>query len=192
MDMIKDGTGRGYLAKVNSANQLTVLSKSASIQHFASEDGNAYQIIGLATLSSGTVAILHVCNENPNRQMVITYIRHQVIGATGGTSFPNASNYFSIRLGRTYVSGGDTATAVNLYAGSGNTPILTSYQNEPTLTGTEREIDRWYTKADGDMNVFVKEGSVIIPPNETIEVAYVGDRTSGTVYARISFIMESV
>jgi len=191
-DFIKDGTGSGFMAKVDSDNRLRTYAKSASIQHVVSEhDEGAYQIIGIATLSAGTVPVLHIKNVSSDTNMVITYIRHQVIGAAGGTAFPNDSNYFSVRLGRTYSSGGDTATPVNVFSGSGNVAKITAYQNEPTLSGTADEIDRWYTKSDGDMNTYNKEGALLVPPNKTIEVAYVGDRTSGTIMARISFIMGS-
>ena len=130
-------------------------------------------------------------NTSSNSNMVITYLRHQVVGATGGTSFPNTSNYFTVGLTRTYASGGSTATPVNVFGGSGNTAEVTAYQSGPTLSGTAQEIDRWYTKSDGDMNTFNKEGALIIPPNQTMEVSYVGDRTGGTIYARISFIIGS-
>ena len=191
-DMIKDGTGKGYVARVDSTNRLRTYAKSASIQHVVSEDDQkAFQVIGTATLSSGTVIPLHITNDNSEENLVITYLRHQVIGASGGTSFPNVNNYFSVRLGRTYTSGGAASTPVNVFGGSGQLSGVTCYQTDPTLGGTALEIDRWYTKADGDMNTFNKEGSLIIPPNKTMEVAYVGDRTGGTVYTRISFILGS-
>ena len=190
-DMIKDGTGTAFLARVDSDHRLRTYAKSASIQHVVSEhEEGAYQVIGIATLSAGTVVALHIKNISSGN-MVVTYLRHQVVGATGGTSFPNTSNYFTIGLGRTYSSGGSAATPVNVFGGSGNTAEVTAYQADPTLAGTALEIDRWYTKADGDMNTFNKEGALIIPPNQTMEVSYIGDRTGGTIYTRISFIMGS-
>jgi hypothetical protein len=190
-DIIEDGTGKGYKAKVDSKNRLRGYVVASSLQHVISEeDENAYQVIGTATLASGTVTVLHITNNDPDRKLTVTYLRHQVVGASGGTAFPNTSNYFSIRLGRTYSSGGSTAIAINVSSGSGNTAQITAYQGAPTLTGTANEIDRWYTKADGDMNTFNKEGSLIIPPNKTIEISYIGDHSSGTIYARLSFVME--
>ena len=188
---IVDGSGKGYSAKVGEDNRLWVNSKSGSIQHSnSSVEKQAYQLIGVASLISGTVTVLHIKNTDSVRNLVVTYLRHQVVGCSGGTTFPNASNYFSVRLGRTYSSGGAEAVPVNVNAGSGNTADLIAYQGGPTLAGTAKEIDRWYTKADGDMNTFNKEGALILPPNTTLEVSYIGDQTAGTVYARISFIME--
>ena len=190
-DTIRDGHGSGNLAKVSSDGRLRTYSKSASIQHVVSEhEEEAYQLIGTATLSSGTVCALHITNTS-DELMIVTYLRHQIVGATGGTAFPNTSNYFSVGLDATYTSGGSEATAVNVFVGSGNTAGITAYQGDPTLGGTKKEIDRWYTKADGDMNTFNKEGALIVPPNKTMCICYVGDQTGGTIYARISFIFGS-
>ena len=41
------------------------------------------------------------------------------------------------------------------------------------------------------MNTFNKEGSLIIPPRENLEIMYQGDKTSGTIYGRVSFIIGS-
>ena len=192
MTKIQDGTGSGKWAKVDGDNRLSVYAKSASIQHVVSEhEQEAYQVIGTASLSSGTVTVLHIKNISQDKNMVVTYVRHQLVGASGGTSFPNTSNYFSVSLGRTYDSGGAVATPVNVFSGSGHTAEVTAYQDSPTLAGTASEIDRWYTKSDGDMNTFNKEGALIIPPNATMEINYVGDQTSGTIYARLSFIIGS-
>ena len=39
------------------------------------------------------------------------------------------------------------------------------------------------------MNAFNKEGSIVLGQNGTLELSYVGDKTSGTLYTRLSFIM---
>ena len=83
-------------------------------------------------------------------------------------------------------------TPVNVFAGSGNDAEVTAYQGAPTLAGTATEIDRWYTKAEGDMHAFNKEGAVIIGPNRTMELSYVGDQTNGILYTRLSFIMKEM
>ena len=81
---------------------------------------------------------------------------------------------------------------MNVYAGSGNVANVTVYDGNGTaLVATiVNEIDRWYTKAEGDMNTFNKEGALLIPPNQTMSILYTTDHTSGTIYARMSFVME--
>ncbi len=189
-DIIKSGDS-GYTAHVDENNRLHTHSKSEEPQHVvAHESESAYQLIGTATLSSGTVPVIHLKNTDAVKDIVVTYIRHQVLGQAGGTAFPNASNYFTICLNRTYSSGGTLITPVNTTAGSGGTALATAYGSGPTLAGTSAEIDRWYTKAEGDMNSFNKGGAVIVPPNQTIEFSYVGDQSSGTIYVRVSFYFE--
>ena len=189
---IKDGTGTGILAGVDGKNRLKTDSRAKSIQHTAAEDDQlAFQLpIAPTTLSSGTVVALHLQNGSAVKRLVITYIRHQIIDAAGGTSFPNASNYFRIAAGRTYSSGGSLVEPVNTFIDSGVPSEVVAYTGDPTLAGTAIDMDRWYTKADGDMNTFNKEGSIIIPPNKSLEFSYVGDRTSGIISLRVSFIME--
>ena len=43
-------------------------------------------------------------NGSVSSDIIITYIRHQIIDASGGTAFPNVSNYFRVNFGRTKVS----------------------------------------------------------------------------------------
>ncbi len=192
-EQIKDGKGRGGLAEVNADNQLVTAAVSQSIQHWLSRfKEQAYQIIGTATLAAGTVAALHIKNTSSDKLLTVTYARHQVISPTGGAVLPNASNYFSLAFGRERSSGGAEVTPVNVNNGSGVSAQVEAYQSSPTLTGTAIEIDRWYTKDDGDMGVFRKEGAVIINPGRTLELSYVGDQTSGILYARLSFLMVEV
>lgn len=190
-DTIRDGTGQGYLAKVNKDNQISVKSESESIQHTVSRNKQqAYQVIGTATLKNGTTNALHICNDASDKDLIVTYIRHQVIGQSGGTAFPNVSNYFKVSFGESYSTGGTEVTPVNVNKGSGNDADVTVYDNDPTLIGTATEIDRWYSKEEGDMNVLTKEGAVIIQPGRCMTLSYVGDQTAGTIYTRLSFLMK--
>lgn len=193
MIILLDGSGSGYAAKVDKFNKIWTYAESGSHQHFVSErDGQAYQVIGEANLAAATVVSLHVTNNSPTQRMVVTYIRHQIVDQSGGTAIPNASNYFRVALGRTYSSGGSAATPVNANEGSSNSADVTAYEGAPTLAGTAKEIDRWHTQAEGDMNRFNKEGAVIIEQGKSIELAYVGDQTSGIIYSRLSFFMEEI
>lgn len=192
-EQIRDGTGTGNLVKVDSTNRLLVDAKSASLQHSISHDDQlAFQVVSAGTPTNGTTTITHIKNTSNTRNLIITFIRIQSLGLTGGTSIPDSSNYWSIRLGRTYVSDGSLLTPVNVSAGSSNSPEATIYNSNPTLTGTALEIDRYYPVSDGDKETYNKESALIVPPGQTFEIAYVGDHTSGTLYARVSFFMEEI
>ena len=190
---IEDGSGNSFRAKVDIDNRLWVDSRNVPLQHEISYiDEEAFQVIGTTTLANGTVVPLHITNDNPDKDVIITYVRHQVLDQSGGTAFPNASNYFAIRYGTEYASGGSTATVHNVNIGSSVTSGVTTYQGSPTLSGTASEIDRWYTKVEGDMNSFNKEGALILQPGQSIDLAYIGDHTSGTICTRISFVLRKL
>ena len=187
MGMIEDGRGSGKKARVDDNNRLVVNSRSESIQHYTShEEENAYQIMGVTTLTPGTVVCQHFTNNDQSLDMVLTYIRHQVIETTA--TLPSSDNYFRIAFGRTYVEGGEEIAPINVFRGSGNDADVSIYCGNPTVEGTAEEIDRWYTKAVGDMNVFNKEGAVVIGQGNTIEFDYIGTGT-GFLYTRASFLM---
>lgn len=189
--IINDGTGGCASVKVSPNHKLNVISESRSLQHAASEENKlAFQVLTTTNLASGTVVAMHLKNNNESKNMVFTYIRHQIIGASGGMDFPNESNYFLLAANRIYDSGGVEITPVNVFINSGITSGIIARNGNPTLIGTPLEIDRWYTKADGDMNTFNKEGALILGPGQTIEMSYVGDRTGGILYTRASFIIE--
>lgn len=189
-DVIKDGQ-TGYTAKVRSDNKITVYATCVSNQHsVAEEDGESYTAIGTATLASGTVTALHIKNTHTTKSLVITHISHQILDHSGGTALPNASNYLKIAWGRTYSSGGSSVTPVNTKAGSGNVANITMYQGAPTLAGTANEMDRLYTYAEGFPVESRTDDALIVPPNQTLEVSYVGDQTAGTIFTRVAFLME--
>lgn len=188
---IQDGMGTGKKAHVDNNNRLEVKSFSESIQHTMSHvDEQAYQAIGISNLRNGVTPVLHLTNNSTNRDVVVTHIRHQVLDNSGGTAFPNSSNYLRIALGRIYDSGGVEVMPTNINTNSGNNADVTIFNGNATLSGTATVIDRWYTKAAGDMYEFNKEGSLIIGIGDTLELSYVGDQTAGVVYSRLSFLMK--
>ena len=187
---IESGSGNGQWAAVTKDQQIEVLSEAASQQHIISRrNGQAFQIWGTATCVNGTTVVLHTKNDS-EKEMVLSYIRWQILDPSGGTALPNASNYLQVGFGTTYSSGGTEKTPINVNTGSGKLSSITTYNNDPTTTGSFDVIDRHYPKAEGEMYRFNKEGAVIIPPGKTLEINYVGDHTSGTIYSRISFYLQ--
>jgi hypothetical protein len=192
MSIIEDGKGSGKKVGVSASGRLEVVAVSESVQHAISFLAQqAYQVIGTVTLSSGTTTALHIRNNSPSESIIVTYVRHQILGSSGGTAFATSdNNYYRIAFGRTYESGGIEVDPININTASNNEAAVTVYTDNPTLAGTALEIDRWYTKEDGDMNVFNKEASVVLGQGGTMELSYVGDKTAGTFYTRLSFGMK--
>ncbi len=88
-DTIRDGQGTGFLAGVDKDNRLKVTTKSQTLQHLISQENQeAYQVIGESDLSADTITALHIKNLSNTQEMIITYVRFQIIDALGGTAFP--------------------------------------------------------------------------------------------------------
>lgn len=131
---------------------------------------------------------LYVKNDDPLRDLVVTYIRHQVVDLTGGTTLPNGNNYFTMSMNPTLTNAGDVLVAKNVNPGFGNDAIITSYGNGSIVTPGD-EFERWFTKDLGDMNIYNKEGALILKYGNSMDISYVSDHTSGLFYFRLSFIM---
>jgi len=183
--MIEDGTGNGFRTGVTSENQLLTQAENHELQHHISiTQGQVYQAIGTHTLStSGTKTVLHINNDDASRYLVVSYMRVQFTG--GGTIDENT--YFQCGFDTVYNSGGGIITPVNMNAISGNVATVTAYNDNPTVTGSLSEFDRWY--GDKNMEVFNKHGSIIMGLNDTIEWRLVTDQTAGVAYARVTMMM---
>lgn len=191
--IIKGGTGNQKPVGVDDDNRILATAKSESTQEWISKNkGEAYQVTGETSLESGTVIAMHITNTSSDKRMIITYIRHQIVGATGGATLPDKDNYFRVGCCTTYASGGTPEIPANVHVGVNNLAEATVYVGNPTLAGTFVKFDKWRTQTDGDMNVYKKDGSLIIHPTNTLELAYVGDQTAGIVETRVSFVMEEI
>lgn len=191
-DSILDGTGKGFGAKVDSSNRLKVDAISSTFEHFVSHtESNGYQIIGTASPVDGTVNIIHIKNVDSNNLTLLPMrIRTQLIDLAGGSSLPNANNYFSFTLEEMHSSGGSTATPINTTAGSTKLSSTIVHINDPTVIGAAKEIERCYPSVNGEIDIWQTDGVLIVPPGNTMNVRYVGDYTSGLLYTSILFVMD--
>jgi hypothetical protein len=188
--MIIQDPATGIAAEVNGDQKLITISEQHALQHEnAWYKENTYQVVGTVTIANATTTVLHIKNTDSTRKMVISYIRVQAIDPAGGTSPPAAVNYFSLGLNQTVSSGGSAVTPVNTNAGSGRVASVTATHNGPTVAGTLAELDRWYLSADGGTETWNKEGSIILGLNDTFGINFTSDNTSGTAYARVTFMM---
>lgn len=190
--IITDGEGSGHTAGITSENQLKTLAVTHSIQHHNSRTkGNAYQVIGdFAAINNSTHTILHILNNSSTLDMVVTYLRLNVLNLTGGTALPDLATFFQIGFGDTITAGGALVTPVNMNQSSGKSAPVTATDNNPTMTGTFTEVDRWYPENQGLENTYYKDGSIVMGVGESIDIRVTSDHTTGLAYARMSFIME--
>lgn len=190
MQVLIKNNSDGYTTEVTPEGQLKVEAEIHELQHHeARVQEQTYQVIGTATIANATTTVLHLKNNDPERDMVVSSIRLQSIDPSGGTAPPAAANFFSIGYDRTISSGGSAVTPVNTNAASGKVAAGTFTDSGPTMTGTFKELDRWYLDSDGGTNTFNNQGSLILKINDTLEIRFTSDNTSGTAYARVTFMM---
>jgi len=196
---VESGIGNGKWAAVDKHNRLETQSESASIEHTISKrDAEAYSALFDASLTdsdgSGKVVCAVLKNTSTTKDLVLSHMTFQVISPAGGTSLPDTGNFFCILKGREFSSGGTAVTPVNLHLGAGNVAAVDAYDNNPTMSGSAVEVDRIYPKEDGqlvDVSAF-RNGSLIMNPGQTIELAMLNDHTSGTVVVTTQFFLEDI
>lgn len=190
MGFVIEDPRNGTTARVNDEGNLNTRAITHSLQHHHSRnDGQVYQVIGDATVTAGTNTVLHITNDSDTKWLIGTFIRMQSVDLAGGTAPPSANTYFQMGFGTTWSSGGIEVFPTNMNRTSGNEPSITAYDGLPTVTGTFTEIDRYYPDSDADQVTFNKAGSLILGKNDTLEIRLVTDNTSGTAYARVTFVM---
>ena len=178
----------GQLAEVNANGQLEVRSESNSQQHFISHNfGQSYQVHGSTdTLTAATHTVLHIKNTDPGRDLVISYIRLQLVAANASDTL---TDYFEFGFKTEVASGGAAVTPINLNKKVGSVALVTATKTSPTMSGTLESLEHWHPKASGDINTFNKDGSIILGLNDTFEIRYISTSTTGIARARITFMM---
>jgi len=178
----------GHIAGVTSEHQLRVQAEVHELQHHVSRyTGMSYQARGeTGLLTAGTIPVLHLINNDPDRRIVVSFIRTGLVGSDA--TMPGTGDYFSIGF-NTAVTGGTDITPVNMNATSGADALVTVTAGSPTSTGTMLEFDRWYPQSDGDKEKYDKKGSMIIGFNDTLQIAHTTTATTGIAWARVSFMM---
>ena len=185
--VIEDGTGKSSKAGVTKENQVLTQAENHELQHHISwNDGQAYQILGeITTIAAATETVLHIQNTSSTKNFIVSYMRLQIAGESGGTALSDVATYFELGFGRTYASGGSSVTPVNMNQTSGNVASLTCYDESAVMAGTFTQFDKWYPGPD-QMQTYNKHGSLILGFNDTLEIRLVTDHTAGNALARVT------
>ena len=181
----------GVVAQVTDEHQLRVEAEIHELQHHVSRTtGQTFQVLGITdTLTAATIPILHIVNNDPDRALVISFIRSQIIGSNA--TLPGVGDYVQYGFGTT-ASGGTAVVPVNQNRKSGSSALVTALHSTPTSAGTFVEEDRWYPDADGARETYNKQGSIILGLNDTWESRVVSTSTAGIVWTRATFMMMSL
>lgn len=182
---IKDNTGKGYGLKVDDKNRLSAKSMSLSQQYVISnEEERAFQVSSEKAIAASEIKLILLKNTSDSRDLVISYIRLETIGAAAA----NANAYWTVYTGGDYSSGGTATTPTNMNVGSAITAEGTFYDataSTITTSGTQNVIDKtWATNTNITYN---KEGALILSKNSCLTISWTGSTAAGTARARVSF-----
>jgi len=185
MGFIEDGKGSGRLVGVNAQNRLETEALTIPLQHYTSHVlESAYQISNTINISTSKQPILLIQNGSVDKDISITYMRTQSASAAD----TNEDAFFSIEVGGQWGSGGTDLAPINLKVGSSNSAVGT-FKGGTSIatTGTYVEIDR--NNMANSMQTYSKEGSLVIPRNQSLIIYHTGSTVAGTAYCRVSFIV---
>lgn len=185
MEITIKNNSDGTTAGVTNENQLEVEAEIHELQHHvAFKNELSFQCQATITAASGTESILHITNNDSKRQMVVSFVRTQLISTSA--TLPEAGTYFNIGYGQT-ISAGSPVSAVNTNKSSGKTADITSIE-DGTLSGTIEELDRYHFTGVGDKETYNKQGSLVLGLGDAISLNIV-TTAAASVYVRVTFMM---
>lgn len=114
-DYLRDGTGKGFLCKVDSTNKLEVHSVVQSEREEAVAEGKGFEIGAFPITFSGTTETAMIFIKNNGAPLVLDVWEFSGAESTGGTS---DVCFLTLYQGVTSVTNGTAGTPVNSLFGS--------------------------------------------------------------------------
>ena len=163
-DMIKDGRGRGFLAAVNSDQQLITRATAVEQRLNSTIDESYYEATtGQVTLVNATeTGIIYIQNDNADLVLVIDRVFYDLWETTGGSN----SGILRYYLNPT-VTGGTAITPNNTNFGSRRTIEATCSRSLTTMTGTVW----WTAQILPPISVALEEGRIVIPSGSSFGIS---------------------
>lgn len=188
VEMIRDGTGSGYLQKVNGNNRAYVQSVSIDENLQATKKGRSFNInTGVITLTNAADTPILYLKNNEDEDLHISAIAIGLDTATGGT----ATEMVKITIIRNPTAGtivsGATAVDVNSNRNYGNSTVLNAdaYKGATSLTMTDGTDHIIFFQAD--FGRLIAQIDEIIPKGSSIGIKIdpPTNNTSLPVYAAL-------
>lgn len=181
---IEDGGGNGREALVNADKRLETYSITLPNIQSASDEGNAYSIIGRRTLASSSAEnVLWFQNNNTNKHVHVETL-FLAAKTTNGVLF---STYFN----GAYTSGGTAKTPVQLNRSSAKTASVTAYENSgTTLVVSTASLVEFFTTRIGTTDgwSYNSQGAFILGPGDNFLLRATG--TSGDLIEATVLLFE--
>lgn len=165
---IQDGTGRGYLAKVDSANRLEAYAVSETEFSDQTEKGESFNInTGFVSITVGTeTPLLYFLSNEVNNLFLVNWFIG--LGLQGGT--PTENSLLRVYANPTGVSGGVALTPQNRRIGfprtfdftvrrqDAGTPLVATLPSTPVLFQTQTPSSRVF----GDVSLVLPRAQSVL------------------------------
>ena len=163
-DTIRDGKGRGFLASVNSNNQLVTRSTSVEQRLKSAADAHYYEATtGKITLGNATsTGLVYIANTG-KIPIVIDRVFYDMWTSTGGTGADGTILYYRDPT----ISGGTDIVPTNTNFGSTSNIEATVKKSLATISGTA-----WWSAYITDKQSFaIEEGRIVLPSGSSFAIA---------------------
>ncbi len=173
-EIIQDGTGKSYAAKVDVDGRLHVDSIGTDREAYSSQLGNSFNLnTGRITLTNGATenGVMYVKN-NENSPLVLTNFFYQTGVSTGGTGNIYVSIIRNPTTG-TLISGATAGEInVNRNFGSSRTLDVTFYKGATGTTITDGAIALESILATTTQRIAVSAGAITLPKGASVGVKF--------------------
>jgi len=171
MEQVQDGTGKGYLAKVDSDNRLYTKSVVSTEQEHESSNGLAYNInTGIITLTNATKTPVLYLKNNEEFDLIIDTVLYMTGASTGGSGNVLVEIVRNPTAGTIVSGASDVEMNVNRNFGSTRSLSANAYKGATgnTLTDGVKFIESILSTAT--QRVAVSVGAVIIPKGSSMAI----------------------
>lgn len=196
MEQIQDGTGKGYLAKVDSDNRLYTKAITSTEQEHESSNGLAYNInTGIITLTNATKTPVLYLKNNEEFDLVIDTVLYMTGASTGGSGNVLVEIVRNPTAGTIVSGASDVEMNVNRNFGSTRSLSVNAYKGATgnTLTDGVKFIESILSTAT--QRVAVSVGAVIIPKGSSIAIQITpptGNTSMATEWAISCYLTEGL
>lgn len=161
--IIKDGTGSGYSAKINSQNQLITGGTVSEQRTLESLRGHYIEATtGMVELTDAYESALLLITNNTDGHYIVDRVFVDCFASTGGTGPATIRYYFDA-----VVVGGASATITNTLAGSGAPSGISATKSMTSFSGSSW----WLGVVPTEIPFSLSEGRIAIPQGHSFLVS---------------------
>jgi len=180
-DVIRDGTGKGFLAAVNSNNQLVTRATAIEQRLVSAIDKNYYEATtGQITLTDAVETGIIYIENGEDLLIIIDRVFFDIWESTSGTGGGILKYYINPT-----VAGGSAIVPTNTYFDSSNTLSGTFSKSLSSISGTA-----WWTAyISAGTSSALEEGRIVIPKGRSFGISITAPASNTSMKVSIDIAM---